>query len=113
MTADAVLLGHLLDSLEDPFVFCDTDHVIRYWNASGAAHYAKRGTGIGHSLLDCHNETSCAQIIEIAERFSADPALDEVLITDSQRHRVWMRAVRDTDRNLLGYYERFGPPSGS
>jgi PAS domain-containing protein len=112
MAADA-LLGHLLDSLKDPFVFCDTDHVIRYWNARGAAAYAKRGADIGYSILDCHNETSCAQIIEIAERFSADPALDEVLITDSKRHRVWMRAVRDTDGTLLGYYERFEPPAGS
>jgi hypothetical protein len=111
MTTDPVLLGRLLDSLKDPFVFCDTDHIIRYWNAAGAAHYANR-TDIGQSILDCHNETSCAQIIEIAERFSTDRALDEVLITDSPRHRVWMRAVRDTDRNLLGYYERFAPPAG-
>lgn len=112
MTADADMLSLLLDSLKDPFVFCDTDHVIRYWNARGAAAYAKRGADIGYSILDCHNETSCAQIIEIAERFSEDPSLDEVLITDSKRHRVWMRAVRDTDRNLLGYYERFGAPVG-
>ncbi len=113
MPADTELFRHLLDSLKDPFVFCDTEHVIRYWNAEAARHYEGRTGGPGDSILDCHNETSCAQIIDIAERFAAEPELDEVLITDSEKHRIWMRAVRDDDGALLGYYERYEPPTAS
>jgi PAS domain-containing protein len=113
MTPDDALLGHFLDSLKDPFVFCDLEHVIRYWNVAAQAHYAGRGTGIGHSVLDCHNADSCAQILEISTRFAAEPELDEVLITDNDRHRIWMRAVRDGEGTLLGYYERYAPPLGA
>lgn len=111
MATDNELFGHLLDSLKDPFVFCDTDHVIRYWNAEAMRHYAGRGSGPGHSILDCHNETSCAQIIDIAERFATDRDLDEILITDNAKHRIFMRAVRDADGTPLGYYERYEPPT--
>lgn len=110
---NAEMLGHFLDSLKDPFVFCDTDHVIRYWNAAAQAHYAGRNTGVGHSVMDCHDETSCAQILEIAKRFAAEPDLDEVKITDNARFRIWMRAVRDGNGTLLGYYERYEPPLGA
>jgi hypothetical protein len=33
--------------------------------------------------------------------------LDEILITDNEKHRLYMRAVRNENGELLGYYERF------
>ncbi|MFH1749080.1 MAG: hypothetical protein ABIG44_18775 [Planctomycetota bacterium] len=36
--------------------------------------------------------------------------LDDRLITDNEKHRIFMRAVRDADGRLLGYYERYEPP---
>jgi hypothetical protein len=33
------------------------------------------------------------------------------LITDSPKHRIYMRAVRDADGKLIGYYERYEPPA--
>lgn len=36
--------------------------------------------------------------------------LDERLITDGKDHRVYMRAVRGPDGEVLGYYERYEPP---
>jgi hypothetical protein len=111
MRNDAPMLALLLDRLTDPLVYCDTDHVIRYWNAAAAAHYAGETPGVGASVLECHNAASSAQIVEIAERFAAEPELEEVLIADSARHRVWMRAVRDENGTLLGYFERYGAPA--
>ena len=37
---------------------------------------------------------------------------DEKMITNNEKHRKFMRAVRDGDGNLIGYYERFEPPDG-
>ena len=38
--------------------------------------------------------------------------LEEELITDDERRRIYMRAVRDGDGKLLGYYERYEVPRG-
>jgi hypothetical protein len=35
---------------------------------------------------------------------------EERLITDNEKHRIYMRAVRDADGKGLGYYERYAPP---
>ena len=35
--------------------------------------------------------------------------LEERMITDSEQHRIYMRAVRDENGNLIGYYERYEP----
>jgi hypothetical protein len=37
--------------------------------------------------------------------------LAERLITDNEKHRIYMRAVRDGSGRLLGYYERYEPPA--
>ncbi len=91
------LMAAMLNSLKDPFMFVDTDHIIRYINKAAIEKYSKRGGAdfIGRSVLDCHNETSCASIIEIA---AAMPnGLEEQLIADNEKHRIFMRAVRDED----------------
>jgi hypothetical protein len=36
---------------------------------------------------------------------------EERLITDNDKNRIFMRAVRDADGRLLGYYERYEPPA--
>lgn len=106
--ADPGLLEAFLDSLRDPFLFADTGHVIRYMNAAAKRHY-ERGEGLlGTSLLDCHDEEACRTIREVAAALEAGE--DERLITDDERWRIWMRAVRAPDGRLLGYYERYEPP---
>ena len=105
---DAAFLTALLDSLKDPFLFADTGHVIRYMNKSAIAHYKEGAALLGRSLLDCHNADSRKQIIEILAAFEAGE--DERLITDNEKHRIFMRAVRDGAGRLLGYYERYEPP---
>jgi hypothetical protein len=36
--------------------------------------------------------------------------LEEQLITEKDEYNVYMRAIRDQDGKLLGYYERYEPP---
>lgn len=105
---DAAFLASLLDSLKDPFLFADTGHTIRYMNKAAVAHYKEGVALLGRSLLDCHNADSQRQIIEILAAFEAGE--DERRITDNEKHRIYMRAVRDGSGRLLGYYERYEPP---
>ena len=98
----------LLDSLKDPFLFADTGHVIRHMNKAAVAHYKEGAALLGRSLLDCHNEKSREQIREIAAAMQAGD-VEERLITDNEKQRIFMRAVRDDAGRLLGYYERYEP----
>jgi PAS domain-containing protein len=105
---DAALLRAILDSLKDPVLFADTEHQTRFMNQAALQHYDEGEELMGRSLLDCHNERSQQMIIEILEAMHAGE--DERLITDTSEHRIYMRAVRDPDGRLLGYYERYEPP---
>ena len=106
---DTALLATLLDSLKDPFLFVDPGHTIRYMNKAAVAHYKEGAALLGRSLLDCHNEASRLQIVEILAAMEAGE--EERLITDNAKHRIFMRAVRDPAGRLLGYYERYEPPT--
>jgi len=105
---DTALLTTLLDSLKAPFLFADTGHVIRYMNKAAVAHYKEGPALLGRSLLDCHNADSQRQIVEILAVLRAGE--EERLITDNEKHRIFMRAVRGAAGQLLGYYERYEPP---
>ncbi|MBD3336433.1 MAG: PAS domain-containing protein [Candidatus Eisenbacteria bacterium] len=105
---DEKLLHRFLDSLKDPFLFADTSHTIRYMNAAARRHYSEGEKLLGRSLLDCHNQESGRLIREILAAMRAGE--EERLITDNEKHRIYMRAVREDDGTLLGYYERYEPP---
>ncbi|NOR83342.1 MAG: PAS domain-containing protein [Ardenticatenales bacterium] len=105
MTIDATLMGAILDSLKDPLLFADTDHVTRYMNQAAAEYYDEGRELIGRSLLECHNERSQQMMVEILAAMHAGE--EERLITDNKKHRIYMRAVRDQDGRVLGYYERY------
>ena len=104
----AELMAAFLNSLKNPFLFADTNHKVVYMNRAAVRHYEQGEMLIGTSLLDCHNEQSQKQIIEILAAMKAGE--DERLITDNEKYRIYMRAVRDVEGNLLGYYERYEPP---
>jgi PAS domain-containing protein len=105
---EASLIAAILDSLKDPLLFADTDHVTRYMNKAAIAYYEEGESLMGRSLLDCHNETSQQMMIEILAEMHQ--GLEERLITDNRKHRIYMRAVRDSGGTVLGYYERYEPP---
>lgn len=105
---DAALMAAVLDSLKDPILFADTEHVTRYMNKAAIAYYEEGESLIGRSLLDCHNERSQQMMIEILA--AMHDGVEEQLITDNEEHRIFMRVVRDADGRVLGYYERYEPP---
>jgi DUF438 domain-containing protein len=102
------LLAAFLDSLRQPFVFVDTEHIIRYMNKPAIDRYKGRPAEVGRSIFDCHNENSKRIILEVFEQLKQGE--DERIITDNNEHRIFMRAVRDKAGKLIGYYERFEPP---
>ena len=106
---ETTLMAAILDSLKDPLLFADTEHVIRYMNKAAIAYYDEGESLIGCSLLDCHNEQSQREIVEILAAMQAGE--EERLITDDERHRIYMRVVRGADGRVLGYYERYEPPA--
>lgn len=102
------MLTALLDSIIDPIVFVDTEHVIRYINKKARENYCKKGTDnmVGNSLFIYHTERSKKIILDIFESFKK--GLDEKYLTiNDDNKKAYMRAVRDNNGNLLGYYERF------
>jgi hypothetical protein len=61
---------------------------------------------VGKSLFDCHAAASQEKIAELHRRLLAGE--DEIfLVVTPENEGVTMVAVRDRQRNLLGYYERF------
>ena len=104
---DAAFLAAVLDSLKDPVVVADTLHVTRYMNRAALAHYDQGADLIGRSLLDCHNAQSQQMILDIWA--AMHHGLEEQLITDGEKARIYMRAVRGADGELLGYFERYEP----
>ena len=110
MANDLTMLERVLDSFKDAVCVCDTDHVIRHMNVAARERFAGRPAAIGRSIFDCHNEQSCAQIIEILERLRA--GAEEVRLGDGDGERSYMRAVRDEAGNVVGYYERYEPERG-
>jgi hypothetical protein len=106
--ADPQLLANILDSMKNPVLFADRGHTVRYMNRAAVQHYSQGEALLGSSLFDCHNANSGRIMREVFAEMEG--GLDERLITDNERHRIYMRAVRDGDGGLLGYYERFEPP---
>ena len=102
---DATLLAAILDSLNSPILFTDTEHVTRYMNQAAMAHYEGGAGLIGQSLLDCHNERSQQIMQEVLVALQAGE--EERLISEDEKEHIYMRAVRDAEGRLLGYYERY------
>jgi DUF438 domain-containing protein len=104
------IFNHILNSWNKPIVFVDTNHTIIYMNAPAKIHYAKWGDVIGKSIFDCHNEKSTQIIKDTLAKL--ENGQEEALIVDNEKHRIYMRGVRDANANLIGYYERYDPPLG-
>jgi nitrogen-specific signal transduction histidine kinase len=108
---DLTFFHDLLNSFKAPVLFADTGHIVRYVNRAAEQFYPDGDQLIGRSLFDCHNQQSQQQMVDILQQMEV--GLDEVLITDNEKRRIYMRAVRSQSGELRGYYERFEPPRGS
>ena len=97
------ILQNILNGLNEPLVFVDNDHIIRYVNAAARKEYAKYGEIIGKSIFHCHNENSCRLINQYYEKMKG--GADEFRLTAEDNTRCYMRSVRSPEGELLGYYE--------
>ncbi len=104
---DETTLRAILDSLPEEVILVGPDHTIRYMNRFAVEQYAKDGGEalIGRSIFACHNERSCTLIREAWARLVAGE--EEVLVSENEKRRLYIRGVRDSEGRLLGYYERF------
>jgi DUF438 domain-containing protein len=107
---DRGMMEAILDSIKDPVLFVDTDHIVRYMNKAAIGHFDDGEALLGRSVMDCHNQRSCGIIRDtlMALRGGAD----ERLISTSDRKHIYMRAVRSPEGEVIGYYERYEPVSG-
>ncbi len=91
-------------------VICNTEHEIIYMNPMAAERYAKRGgyNLIGKSLLECHNEDSNTKIKKVLEWFMKSPDNNRIFTFHNHKENkdVYMVALRNDRRELIGYYEK-------
>ena len=91
-------------------VICNLEHEIIYMNPAAVTAYAKRGGTalVGRSLLDCHNPESCEKIHKVVDWFaeSKDHNVIYTFHNEKQNKDVYMVALRDDEKNLIGYYEK-------
>ena len=106
---ETAFLPALLDSLTEPLLVADPGHKVVYMNRAAVAYYKGGESLLGTSLLDCHSAASQEIMRGILAALQAGE--EERLFTDTEAKRVYMRAVRGQDGQLLGYYERYAPPA--
>ena len=100
------LYSAILDSIADPVLFADTEHITIFMNDAAIAHYSGGEDLLGRSLLDCHNPQSQQVMHDVLAEMQAGD-LEERLISENEERRIFMRAVRGENGDLLGYYERY------
>lgn len=100
----------IIDQDDTSVVICDLEHTIIYMNPAAISNYSKRGGAdlIGKSLLNCHNEKSVEKICEVVEWFGKSENNNKVhtFFNEKQNKDVYMIALRDKNKKLIGYYEK-------
>ena len=104
------MIKSVLEQDRASVVLCDLNHVIVYMNPAAIRRYEKRGGAalLGKSLLNCHNEKS-NQIIEKVVAWFNENQDNNMIYTyhnEKENKDVYMVALRDEDKNLIGYYEK-------
>lgn len=100
------LVKSVLDQDRAPIVICDMDSVIRYMNPASIACYHRDLTGI--SVMACHKPDSCRKIRQVLDWFAESPDNNLVYTArdEEENKDIYMVALRDEKKNLIGYYEK-------
>lgn len=105
-----MLLKSIVDSDDMPVVICDLEHTIVYMNIAAVKRYSKRGGAelIGKSLMNCHNEKSNQLINDVVKWFEKSTDNNKVFTYRNEKENkdVYMIALRDDSKRLIGYYEK-------
>lgn len=100
----------VLETDPAPIVLCNLNHEIIYMNESAIKNYAKSGGKelIGKNLLNCHNPNSQKEIFDIINFFNKNAENNVVRTFYSEKYNkdVYMYAIRDSEKKLIGYYEK-------
>lgn len=103
-------LKSVLDADTAPVVICNLQHDIVYMNPSSIERYAYRGGAelIGKSIFECHNEKANEMIKRVVAWFeeSDEHNIIHTFKNKKENKDVYMVALRDDDKNLIGYYEK-------
>ena len=96
----------IIDSDSAPVVVCDLEHTVVYMNPASVEKYHVDLTG--KSIKLCHNAKSNEKIGSVIEWFLKDKNNNVVFTSrnDKENKDVYMVALRDADKNLIGYYEK-------
>lgn len=91
-------------------VICNLEHEIIYMNPAAIERYAKRGGAllVGRSLLSCHNAHSVDMIKRVVDWFKESREHNRMYsyYNEKENKDVYMVALRDEQRELIGYYEK-------
>jgi PAS domain S-box-containing protein len=100
----------IIDQDRCAVVICNLEHEIIYMNPAAAEYYAKHGGEklVGQNIMECHNAQSQEKMKQIVEWFAASPDHNIVYTfhNEKQNKDVYMVALRDESRRLIGYYEK-------
>lgn len=105
-----VFLKSVIDTDNAPIVICDLNHIIVYMNPCAVKNYEKHGGAslLGKSIFDCHNLRSKELIEKVVEWFLSDISNNKVFTfhNEKQNKDVYIIALRDENKKLIGYYEK-------
>ena len=100
----------IIDTDTCAVVICNVAHEIIYMNPAAIIRYEKRGGQalVGQSLLDCHNPQSIEKIKKVVLWFGESTNHNRIytFYNEKENKDVYMVALRDEDKKLIGYYEK-------
>lgn len=101
-----LFLKSVLEQDTAPVVICDLDYNVVYMNPASINYY-KRSI-VGESIFDCHNPHSNEKIKQVVQWFkkSKDNNVVYTYHNEKQNKDVYMVALRDDNKNLIGFYEK-------
>ena len=100
------LFKSILEQDSAPVVVCTLDDIIVYMNPSAKKHYHKDLTG--SNIKNCHPEKANEMINKVVSWFkeNTDNNIVYTYRNDDENKDVYMIALRDNDKKLIGYYEK-------
>ncbi len=100
----------VLEQDRSAVVLCNLEHNIIYMNPVAKDRYKKYGGAdlVSKSILDCHNEKSRDIILNVVEWFAqrTDNNIVYTYSNEKENKDVYMVALRDDNKALIGYYEK-------